>query len=139
MLHGSIGSASAAAPVDELPTPVAAAPANSMPLPMSARRSMRPLPATSGIGNANFLFMLMFSSVEGLQAVEFQHLSIASMMGASIPMLATQTTRGLSLDRPSCRYESFFRDGAKGPQGFRNRRNYGRNGAVVGRSTRALH
>src|SRR5262245_19222895 len=53
MLHGSTGRGSAAAPVSEPPTPVAAAPASITPRPSSARRSMRPLPATSDMRDAS--------------------------------------------------------------------------------------
>src|ERR1700745_1753635 len=59
MLQGSTASGSAAAPVSELPTPVAAAPAISMPRPSSARRSRRPLPATSGRCDASLSFLLL--------------------------------------------------------------------------------
>src|SRR5271167_4865471 len=59
MLQGSTGRGSAAAPVSELPTPVAAAPAISMPRPSRARRSTRPLPATSGRRDASLSFLLL--------------------------------------------------------------------------------
>src|ERR1700722_8094349 len=59
MLQGSTGRGSAAAPVSELPTPVAAAPASSTPRPSSARRSTRPLPATSGRPDASLSFLLL--------------------------------------------------------------------------------
>src|SRR5215468_1483657 len=65
MLHGSTGKASAAAPVSELPMPVAVAPANSTPRPRSARRSTRPLPATSGRRDATLsCLVVMESSLE---------------------------------------------------------------------------
>src|SRR5437870_3363533 len=59
MLHGSTGRGSAPAPVSEPPTPVALAPANRIPRPRRARRSMRPLPATSGVRDANLSSLLV--------------------------------------------------------------------------------
>src|SRR6266568_9102445 len=47
LLHGPSTSGSAAAPASEPPTPVPIVPANMMPRPSSARRSSRPLPATT--------------------------------------------------------------------------------------------
>src|SRR5947207_9637709 len=67
MLHGSTGRGSAPAPVSEPPTPVALAPANRIPRPRRARRSMRPLPATSGVRDANLSSLLVIgSSFEGV-------------------------------------------------------------------------
>src|SRR5258708_2642778 len=87
-LQGSTGSGSAPAAVSEVPTPVPAAPARSRPRPSKARRSSRPLPALSGVGETSLLrlrvgLLVMGSSFEAwrpaehLQPVEFQAVSIA--------------------------------------------------------------
>jgi hypothetical protein len=61
-LHGSTGSGSAAAPVNEVVTPVVVAPAIRMPRPSSARRSMRPLPATSCVESPRRLLRIFMMS-----------------------------------------------------------------------------
>src|ERR1700720_2664561 len=49
-LHGPSTSGSAAAPVSDPAPPAPSAPASTAPRPRSARRSMRPLPATNSNG-----------------------------------------------------------------------------------------